>query len=191
MNKTMAACALAVLIAPAASAQESLLQPESYRGLAADHRAYRVGDVLTVYVIETTRARSQAGTDASSDLDMRVGLESPSTTYQANLGIGGSNTAGAQTTRIGELRAQVSAQVVGVDPLGNLAIEGWQTLTINGERQKIRLAGLVRPQDIAADNTVPSHRISNAQLELVGVGAVSESQKQSVIYRLFKWLRLM
>ena len=183
---------------PNASAQganydgrESLVRPERYRGLAADHRAYRTGDVVTVYVLEATRAKSQAATDANSDLDMRAGLKTPTADYDGSFGIGASNSGGAQTTRVGELRTQISTLVTEVKPDGALVIEGAQTLTVNGEEQRIRLRGLVRPEDISADNIVLSHRIANADLELVGVGVVSQSQRQSVFYRLFKWLRLM
>ena len=182
-----------VSMAPAIHAQsrESLIDPAQYRGLAADHRAYRVGDVVTVLVLEATRAKSQAATDAASELDMHVGLASPSTQYNATLGLGGSNSGGAQTTRVGELSTQISTQVVAVEPNGLLRIQGEQTLTVNRERQTIRLVGLVRPEDIAANNTVFSNRIANADLELIGVGSVSESQRQSIIYRVFKWLGLM
>lgn len=176
---------------PFAASQESLIDPSSYRSLAADHRAFRVGDVVTVQVLEATRAKSQAATDAASELDMQVGLRSPSTTYNAGLGVSGANSSGAQTTRVGELRTQVSAKVSAIDPNGGLYLEGFQTLTVNGERQEIRIAGMVRPQDISADNSVWSHRIANAELELVGVGVVSQSQRQSLVYRLFKWLRLL
>lgn len=175
----------------AVHAQESLIDPANYRSLIADHRAYRVGDVLTVYVLEATRARSQAATDAASELDLEVGFSSPSAEYDANLGMAGANSAGASTTRVGELRAQISAQVVAVEPDGDLHIQGLQTLVVNGEQQTIRVSGLVRPQDILANNVVLSHRIANADLELVGVGVVSESQRQSIFYRLFKWLRLL
>lgn len=189
----MTACGLFASLCAPASAQdrESLIDPAAYRGLAADHRAYRLGDVVTVFVLEATRAKSQAATDATSDLDMRVGLASPSTQYNATLGLGGSNSGGAQTTRLGELRTQISAQVIEVEPDGTLRIAGEQTLRVNGELQKIRVSGLVRPEDISAENTVWSHRIANADLELLGVGVVSESQRQSIFYRVFKWLRLM
>lgn len=189
-DKATLALALLMLASPLVQAQ-SLIEPERYRALAADHRAYRVGDVITVFVAEATRARSQAATDASSRLELNAGLRTPTTDYNADLGLGGSNSGGAQTTRVGELRTQVSVQVVAVDPDGGLRIEGWQNLTVNGENQRIRLKGLVRPQDVSAQNTVWSNRIANAELELDGVGIVSESQRQSVIYRLFKWLRLM
>lgn len=187
------ALGLAALVSTPAIAgeRESLIDPDRYRGLAADHRAYRVGDIVTIQVLEATRAKSQAATEAGSDLDLDVGLSSPSAQYSANLGLSGSNAAGAQTTRVGELRTQVSAQVTDVEANGSLRIAGEQSLIVNGERQKIRITGLVRPEDIHADNTVWSNRIANADLELLGVGVVSESQRQSVLYRVFKWLRLL
>lgn len=191
MNKQAAATLLGALLATQAAQAQSLVEPERYRALAADHRAYRLGDVITVYVAEATRAKSQAATDASSRLDLGAGLRSPSTDFNADVGLSGSNSSGAQTTRVGELRTQVSVQVVALEPDGSLRIEGAQTLTVNGENQRIRLKGLVRPQDVSAQNTVWSNRIANAELELDGVGIVSESQRQSVIYRFFKWLRLM
>lgn len=174
-----------------AEERQSLIDTATYRGLAADQRAYRVGDLLTVYVVEATRAKSQAATDASGSLGLDVGLSSPSTGYQASLGLAGRNGGGAQTTRLGELRAQISAQVVEVVPTGLLRIEAMQSLVVNGERQQIRLKGFVRPEDIAADNTILSNRIANADLELVGAGVVSESQRQSILYRITKWLRLL
>ena len=178
--------------APAfANERESLIDPNQYRGLTADHRAYRVGDIVTIYVLEATRAKSQAATEAGSDLNLDVGLSSPSTQYNANLGLSGNNASGAQTTRVGELRTQVSAQVTSVEINGSLRIAGEQSLIVNGERQKIRITGLIRPEDINADNTVWSNRIANADLELLGVGVVSESQRQSIFYRVFKWLRLL
>jgi flagellar L-ring protein precursor FlgH len=194
MTKSAAWAALLAiaLIAPAAAQhRESLIDADRYRGLAADHRAYRVGDVVTVLVLETSRARSQAGVDASSELGLDAGLRSPSTRYDASLDLAGGHSGGAQTTRLGEVRAQISAQVVAVDYDGRLLIEGLQTLLINGERQQIRLRGLVRPEDIAADNIVLSQRIANADIELVGVGVVSESARQSLIYRALKWLRIL
>jgi flagellar L-ring protein precursor FlgH len=172
-------------------ARQTLVDVENYRPLMADHRAYRPGDVLTVYVAEATRAKSQAATDASSQLALGASLSSPTTNYSAKAGLSGSNVGGAQTTRSGELRTQISVQVVAVQPDGMLDIEGEQTLLVNRERQHIRLRGRVRPQDIAADNTVWSHRIANADIELDGVGDVSTSQRQSMIYRALKWLRLL
>ncbi len=194
LQQRVLACVVLMAVTAAAHAaptRQTLVDVENYRPLMADHRAYQPGDVLTVYVAEATRAKSQAATDASSQLALGASLSSPSTNYSAKAGLNGSNAGGAQTTRSGELRTQISVQVVAVQPDGMLDIEGEQTLLVNRERQHIRLRGRVRPQDIAADNTVWSHRIANADIELDGVGDVSTSQRQSMIYRALKWLRLL
>lgn len=186
-----AAAAVQAADGPPVAGRESLIDPNQYRGLAADHRAYRAGDIVMINVLEATRAKSQAATEAGSELDLNVGLAAPSTNYSASLGLGGGNASGAQTTRVGELRTQMSAQVVSVEPNGALRISGEQSLIVNGERQKIRLSGIVRREDIGADNAVWSNRIANADIELLGVGVVSESTRQSILYRVFKWLRLL
>lgn len=172
-------------------AQESLIDVDTYRGIASDRRAYRVGDILTVNVLEAARARSGAATDASSDVRLRASASTPGYQGSATGALSASNTGGAETSRVGELRTQLSVRVMGVQPDGTLYVEGTQSLVINGEDQQIVLSGLVRPDDIRADNSIWSHRLANARVEFSGSGVVSESQRQSIVYRALKWLRLL
>ena len=174
-----------------AAPTDSLIDPARYRSLAADHRAGGPGDLITIYVQETTRAKSQAATEASRDVGLQAGVHSPTAAFDGSVGYAGGDAAGAQTTRVGELRTQISARVVGVDADGNLRISGDQSLMVNGERQRIRITGLVRPADIDADNAIWSNRIAEADIELVGVGTVSASQRRSVIYRALQWLGVL
>lgn len=176
--------------AAVASPRSSLIDPATFRGPAADQRAYRIGDVLTVYVLETAHARSQAGTGAERNTDLGIALHAPSTAYEADLGVRNKSNGTAQTQRIGELRAQVSVRVVAVEPNGLLRVSGGQTLAVNGEQQRITLSGLVRPEDITAGNIVWSSRIAEAEVSLSGKGVVSEAQRRSLIARIFQWLGL-
>ncbi|HVJ38114.1 MAG TPA: flagellar basal body L-ring protein FlgH [Stenotrophomonas sp.] len=171
--------------------QESLIDADAYRGIAADRRAYRVGDVLTINVLEAASARSSAATDAGSEL--RLSGSASANHYQGAFdgALSGRNSGSAETSRAGELRTQLSVQVTDVLPDGSLRVEGGQSLLINKETQHITLSGIVRTDDIATDNTVWSHRLANAHVEFNGKGAVAESQQQSVLYRIFKWLRLL
>jgi flagellar L-ring protein FlgH len=184
---------LAVLAAfPAlALSQESLIEPGSYRGIASDRRAYRVGDILTVNVLEAARARSGAATDANSDVRLRASAATPGYQRNAVAGLSAGNSGGAETSRVGELRTQLSVRVVDVQSDGSLFVEGAQSLVINGEDQQIVLSGLVRPDDILSDNSIWSHRMANARVEFSGSGVVSQSQRQSIVYRVLKWLRLL
>lgn len=187
--------AMALLLAlgwlPSGAQGQSLIDPATFRGPAADRRAYRVGDVLTVYVSETSRARSQAGTDTDRGTDIGIGLHSPSTTYDANFAAKGKTAGAAETRRIGEVRAQLSVRVTDVEPNGLLRVSGGQTLLVNGEQQRINLSGVVRPEDIAAGNIVWSSRLAEADVSLAGVGIVSEAQRRGLVSRIFRWLGLL
>lgn len=185
------ALALAVVAMPAFAAGESLIDPNTFRGPAADTRAYRTGDVLTVLVLETTRARSQATTDTKRGTGLGVDFSSPSAgSYNADLGVRTGHQGTGGTSRIGELRAQITVRVVGVEENGLMRIAGTQALVVNGETQHIALSGLVRPEDVTAENTVWSSRIADADVSLAGKGVVTESQKRSIITRVLSWLGL-
>jgi flagellar L-ring protein FlgH len=174
-----------------AQSGQSLIDTKSFRGPAADQRAYRVGDVLTVYVLETTRARSQAATDSDRSSGFSADLNTPSTNFNGSVGLQGSTKGAAQTSRIGELRAQLTVRVVSVEANGLMRIQGTQVLEVNKEQQRITLSGLVRPEDISAGNIVWSTRIADAQVSLAGKGIVSEAQRKSLISRVFTWLGLL
>lgn len=174
-----------------ATPRQTLIDPDTFRGPAADQRAYRVGDVLTVLVQETTRARAQAATDTDKSIDFGIALQTPSTSYDANLGIDGKTRGAAGTSRVGELRAQLSVRVVAVESNGQLRIGGSQNLVVNGETQRISISGVVRPQDISAANTVWSSRIAEADVALEGKGVVSAAQRRSLVSRIVSWLGLL
>lgn len=190
---TLTAMVLAMTLGavPAMGNGQSLIDTATFRGPAADQRAFRVGDVLTVYVLETSKARSQAGTGTDRGGDIRAGLHSPSTTYDVSLNTRGKTQGTAETQRIGELRAQLSVRVVAVEPNGLMRVAGGQTLVVNGEEQQIRLSGVVRPEDITAGNVVWSSRLAEADVSLSGAGVVSEAQRRSVVSRVLQWLGLL
>ena len=182
---------MALGVVPVMGDGQSLIDTVTFRGPAADQRAFRVGDVLTIYVLETSKARSQAGTGTDRGGDIQAGLHSPTTTYDVSLGTRGKTQGTAETQRIGELRAQLSVRVVAVEPNGLLRVAGGQTLVVNGEQQQIKLSGVVRPEDITTGNVVWSSRLAEADVSLSGAGVVSEAQRRSVVSRIFQWLGLL
>ena len=104
------------------------------------------------------------------------------------MGGGDSFTASGQTTRGGSLTAKVTTKVVEVLPNDTLRIEGRQSIVINGEEQEIILRGIVRSQDIAADNTVLSLFVADAEISFVGTGIVADKNDPGIITRIFNWL---
>ena len=172
------------------TAPQSLIDPATFRGPAADQHAYRVGDVLTVMVLETTTARSQAATDSDRSTGITAALATPHKNYNANLGLDGKHNGVAETTRVGQLSAQITVRVTSVEPNGLMHVSGNQSMLINGEHQSITLSGLVRPEDISAANTIWSNQIADADVAVSGKGVVSQAQRRGVITRIMNWLGL-
>lgn len=173
-----------------AACAEVRINPDLYRALTSDRRAYEVGDLLTVVVVESTTAESAAGTGANASTEISGTAGNQNNQYGVNLALSGDTSGAGQTSRRGLVKTKVSVRVTEkVDNL--LRIAGEQTVTVNDEKQHVSISGLVRPDDIAGDNTVLSHRIAFAHIEIVGDGVVTNAQKQNIIFRFFKWIRLI
>ncbi len=185
---------LTVLVTPAVQAQVSagsMINPDTYRGLAADRRAHQMGDTLTVVVTETASATASANTDANSGVQLGATTQTHYGSHAYGVGLSGSDAGKGQTSRAGTLQAQLAVRVVGIENDGMLNIHGDQLVVINGEKQQFSLTGLVRSEDISSNNTILSNRISEAHIEFTGHGDVSEAQRRSILYRITRWLGLI
>lgn len=170
---------------------ESLIDVNSYRALASDHRAYRVGEPIVVLVIESTKAESMANTGAENNVSVIGNYEDNAGPNKAGLGIGGKNSGAGQTSRQGLAVTQLSTRIAEITDVGLYRIKGEHNLIVNGENQRIVLSGLIRAEDLSKDNTILSNRIAEARIEIIGDGDVNDSQKKSIIYKIFKWLRII
>jgi flagellar L-ring protein precursor FlgH len=152
--------------------------------MAADYKAAQVGDLLTILVAQDLSATSagNVATDrslkASSGIDALAGGVDVSD-MQNLLSLHSSQTlAGkAQATSQSSLRTRLAGRVAAVLPEGTLVVEAERQITMNNERQTILLRGLVRPGDIAPDNSVSSNAIGNLELELKGKGVISDGTR--------------
>lgn len=169
---------------------QSLINTETFRGPASDMRAYREGDVLLVNILENTVARSSAKLNSGRTTGFSAEANFPSYSEAASAQLSGTAKGAAETSRSGEVRAQITARVIKVMPSGLLKIAGSQSVVINNEKQEISLSGLIRPSDISSQNTVWSNRIVDADVVLSGIGSVSDSQQRSILMRVMNWLGL-
>jgi flagellar L-ring protein precursor FlgH len=163
------------------------------RSLFSDQKATRVGDAVTVLVVEVSSASNDATTSSERQSDLSLsasGKVGSSSVPDVSLGVGTGNSFKWQgaTTSHGSIRAKISARVDSVLANGNLVIDGKRTIIINGEEQTITLAGIVRPSDIQADNSVYSYNISDARIAFEGSGIVSRAQGPGWITKLLHWL---
>ena len=173
--------AAAVLCAAAgAAAAQSLFQEEHWRGLTADNKAFRPGDVLTVQVYENSSAATSADTATHRDNQLQASLAiGSSRLYQAGINIGSDFSGGGQTQRASRLLVTLTVSVQEVLPGGHLRIAGTQDVTVNDELQRVTLEGVVRPVDITDGNVVQSTRIANARITYVGEGHLTERGRRS------------
>lgn len=165
--------------------------PDHYQPLTSDRRALRVGDVVTVIVLESNRASSRASTESASDTGISVQASDRGNGYSGGAALRGDSNGRGGTSRAGDVRAQLAVRVTGEERDGLLRVSGQQVLLVNGEAQTIELSGLVRRDDVGADNTLLSSRIADARIAFSGHGVVSEAQKQNLMYRILRWLRLV
>ena len=168
----------------------SLWQDRS-RGLFADFRANQVGDLVTISVDENPRASGDASTnmDRESNFNFGIGgmfgLMAAATSAYPELDptrllnlMSSSNFQGQGNTRRGSnIEADIAVRVRRVLPNGDLFIEGTKVLLVNEEELHIYVSGVIRPQDIEPDNSVPSSRIADAEIEFTGRGDLTQNQR--------------
>jgi len=184
------ACALALMLALSAAAAADSLWSDSARSYFTDRRAHRVGDLLAVLVVESATATHQATHQTAKEVSAsaadgtgllsffpRLGLEAS----RSSSGSGASSTA----TRISD---RISVTVVAVDDLGNLTIAGARQMELGPDKLEMRISGKVRPDDVAADNTVLSSDIADLTVTWSGKGPIQEKQKPGLLYRLLHFL---
>ena len=61
-------------------------------------------------------------------------------------------------------------------------------MKVNNELETIRVAGIIRPQDIAANNSVFSYQIAEAEVTVTGIGVVASKQNPGIMSKLLGWL---
>jgi len=181
----------ALLVAVASASAQSLYDEKSYRPLTADNKAFRVGDVLTVQVVENSAASANADTGTRRSNNMSAQIDRPRLgPTSVGVSVSGDFDGGGKTARAGKLLAQLSVTVREILPNGDLRVSGEQLLLINEEQQRIDLEGRVRPQDISDGNVVVSSRLADAKINYVGQGDVADRQKPAWWRKVFDWLGL-
>ena len=172
----------------AVAAGPSMVDPDHYRSIYSDRRAHGVGDVVTILVIEAAAAESRADSSVDREFDLNASVIQDDDVPKAGLNLSREVTGEGATRRSGQIRAQLSARVERVLDSGDFLVRGDQSITINGEQQRIRVEGVARPWDIASDNTVLSSRLLNPKIEFVGEGWVEGSQRPGLLERLVRFL---
>ncbi len=169
---------------PAARPKFSLWDDRQSR-LFTDPRALRVGDILTVNIKLNDKANFKNQNDRSRTAarklgyDITLGWDKSSTSGKGDAGLSSSTETNAdgEIKRSEDIDLNVAAVVTDVLANGNLMIRGSQEVRVNYEIRVLTIAGMVRPSDIGAENTIPYERIAEARISYGGRGRVSEVQQ--------------
>jgi flagellar L-ring protein precursor FlgH len=181
-------------------------QPASYnsnslwrngsRAFFKDQRASRVGDILTVIVEITDKAEIDNQTARTRENSEDLGLDSiagyeavlkkllPKSTRDTvnfadliKLDSAAKSKGAGSVNREEKLTTKMAALVTQRLPNGNLVIEGRQEIRVNFEIREVVVAGIVRPEDISAENTIPISKIAEARVAYGGRGQLTDVQQ--------------
>ncbi|MNF39807.1 Flagellar L-ring protein precursor [compost metagenome] len=190
---------------PAAQNNGAIYQAGFETNLYDDRKAYRVGDIITITLNERTQASKNANSQMQKDSTANIGLTSlfgggvsvnnPNgglnpldaarlsldAEYNASRDTKGDAKAGQSNSLSGSVTVTVSE----VLPNGILAVRGEKWLTLNTGDELVRIAGLVRADDIGTDNTVPSTRVADARITYSGTGAFADASQPGWFDRFF------
>ena len=199
MSKSISSLLLAVGLTAAASAQS--LWPATGKGstgMYGDHKAALTGDILTVVVAESAVAQNSQSKKSERDSSIN---DAVSNFFYPGLGTHNGNlpslaitgkasyTGGGEISNSQSLTARAAVLITDVLPNGNMVIEGARIVTFSGETQYVVLHGIVRPDDVASDNTLLSTNIADARVEFYSEGALTDAQKRGWFAKLYEKLR--
>jgi flagellar L-ring protein precursor FlgH len=165
--------------------------------LGTDAKAARLHDVLQIVVSESLAAstdgqvKNSRSSNASSGLASLFGALKSANALQnlVNQASSSGLSAQGQSTTNSSLQTTFGAEVVDVLPNGMLVVQATRQLTFSQQTQLIRLRGLVRPEDVSAQNQVESNAMTDLELEVTGKGIVNDSTyRQSKLVRFLQHL---
>lgn len=187
-------------VEPAAQPQAtgSIYADQQSMELFADPRAHRIGDILTITLVESTQASKKAATSTSKKngntissptllgQGLKIGGKTADSSLASNNAFAGDGSSEQSNQLSGEITVTVAQRLSN----GALVVRGEKWLTINQGEELVRISGIVRPQDIGNDNIVASSRVADARIEYVGKGTLADSNTRGWLSRFFdsKWM---
>ena len=161
----------------------------------------KVGDIITIYISETTSAVQSATTRTNKDASIGanfgnnwdqinnvLGNRTKRETYNLDMGGNDAFQGTGQTSRTSQVKAVVTATITEILKSGNLYIVGEHHVKVNNEVETIRISGIIRPQDITAKNSVFSYQIAKAEVSVNGAGVVTSKQNPGVLTKMVNWV---
>lgn len=169
---------------------------EAQRSLYEDVKATRIGDVITVVLMEnisgssSTDASNRSGTSGQASASVTGNLSSFLPLFGANSSVDYQNSDRVTAQQSQLLRGNLSVRIEDVTPNGDLYVIGKRTMEINGEMHSVNLKGFVRPNDVDNFNRVPSYRVANAEIMYLKEDSFEHEKRRPGFVRRVIWASL-
>lgn len=160
-----------------------------YAALHYGQRASRVGDLVTVLLVERTQTSKSAS--SGQDRDGSISLSPPTVgpfAFNPNiLNSGGTTSFSGQgnAAQTSSFQGNLTVTIAEVRPNGTALVRGEKVLQLSQGEEWVQLSGIIRLSDINADNQVPSQRVADAQITYAGKGAVQRASREGWLSRFF------
>jgi flagellar L-ring protein precursor FlgH len=155
--------------------------------------ARRVGDIVTIHLVEATNASKSSSTTTSKNSSLALPAPTLLGAPMTHNGTPLDTTLNNKTTFDGagdskqsnQLTGDITVAIVQRLPNGNLVVRGQKWIGIYQGREYIRIQGVVRAIDIQPDNSIESTKVGNASISYGGKGALNDANAQSWLVRFF------
>ncbi|HEX8556303.1 MAG TPA: flagellar basal body L-ring protein FlgH, partial [Sphingomonas sp.] len=192
---TVARAPVAIPAAAPAAPNGAIFQAaDGYAPLYEGWRARRVGDPLTIVLVERTAASKTASSklDSNGSLSITPPSTGPlsSVFKPTDIATGGNRgfTGQGSADQANSLSGEVSVTVAEVYANGTMLVQGQKRVTLNRGDEFVRIKGIVRMADIDVNNRVASTRVADAQISYTGKGDVARASRQGWLGRFFSVL---
>ncbi len=179
--------------APAVANGAIFQQASGYAALTSGMRASRKGDIITILLVEDTRATK--ANSASKDRNGGISLTPPTTGLFSLFSPSDVASSGSQNfngsgnaAQSNSLQGQVSVTVVESYANGTMLVRGQKLTSLNRGDEHTQFSGLVRAIDISSDNTIPSTKVANARIIYGGTGEIASASKQGWLQKFFSFV---
>jgi len=189
-----ASCASSSLAGPG-----SLWKEDTSRSMFADKKARGVGDIITIVVQENNTSSKENSTQTSKSSSVNASIDtflySPGASgflthngQMPAMRFGGSQNfdGGGKINNSEKITARIAVRVVDVLPNGNMIVEGRRETLVSGEKQEAVLRGIVRTEDVTANNTVFSYNLADSSIKFIGKGTITDNQRKGWLHKIWE-----
>lgn len=163
--------------------------------LFEDTTARRKGDVVTIKLIEAASALASSDTKASKEQNVELPppkiaggsvTQNDKQVLENQVAAGRDFTGSGESNQAHNFQAVIAVSVVDVLPNNYLVVSGEKLISLNQSNDFIRFSGIIRPQDIALDNTIESQKVANVKISYAGQGVLHSSNTMGPLAKFFQ-----